>query len=326
MTIPAKLKPGDKIMVIAPSRSMSIISEQNLEIARKRFADMGLEVVYSEHVREKDEFNSSSIASRLSDIHQAFADKSVKMVITVIGGFNSNQLLRYLDYKLIKNNPKIFCGFSDITALSNAIFRKTGLVTYSGPHYSTFGMRDGCEYVIEYFKKCFFNDGAFEVLPSEKWSDDAWYLNQDKREFLENQGYQIINEGSAEGEIIGGNAGTFNLLQGTEYLPDLKGKIVFWEDDDEARAHSFDRDLQSFLHQKGADKIKGLVIGRFQKISNISRETLEKIIKTKKELENIPVIAQADFGHTSSIISFPIGGRARIEARGGKAGISIPTH
>jgi len=326
MIIPEKLKKGDKVMVVAPSRSMSIVSDDVLKLAKKRFADMGLEVVYSEHARESDEFVSSSIESRLSDLHRAFADLEVKMVITVMGGFNSNQLLRYLDYKLIKRNPKIFCGYSDITALSNAIFKKTGLVTYSSPHYSTFGMRDGCEHTIEYFKKCFFSEEPFAVLPSKQWSDDAWYLDQDKREFFNNKGYQIINEGEVQGQIVGGNACTFNLLQGTEYMPDLKGKVVFWEDDEEQESQHFDRDLQSFLHQREADKIKGLVIGRFQRASKMSKEKLKKIIKTKKELNGMPVIAQADFGHTSPYISFPVGGNVELKATSSQAEIKIISH
>ena len=129
--IPDKLKKGDEIRVISPARSLSIISQEMRDIAIKRLTDIGFKVTYAKHVEEKDDFNSSSIKSRVDDLHSAFKDKNVKGILTVIGGFNSNQILRYLDYDLIKQNPKILCGFSDITALSNAIYRKTGLVTYS---------------------------------------------------------------------------------------------------------------------------------------------------------------------------------------------------
>lgn len=137
--IPPKLKKGDEIRVIAPARSLALISEETRSIANQRLEALGFHLSFGKHVEVCDEFNSSSIKSRIDDIHAAFADDSVKAILTVIGGFNSNQLLAYLDWQLIQNHPKIFCGYSDITALANAIFAKTGLVTYSGPHYSSFG-------------------------------------------------------------------------------------------------------------------------------------------------------------------------------------------
>ncbi len=133
---PTKLKTGDEVRIIAPSCSLAIISEDVRQIASKRLADLGFNISFGKHVEENDDFVSSSIQSRIEDFHDAFRDKNVKGVLTVLGGFNSNQLLKYLDWDLIKSNPKVFCGFSDITALHNAIFAKTGLVSYSGPHYS----------------------------------------------------------------------------------------------------------------------------------------------------------------------------------------------
>src|SRR5680860_1772809 len=134
---PQKLKKGDKVRVIAPSRSMAIISQETRDIAKNRFEELGLELSFGKHIDEIDDFVSSSIESRIEDLHDAFCDSRVKAIFTVIGGFNCNQLLQYIDWDLIKNNPKIFCGFSDITALNNAIYAKTGLVSYSGPHYLT---------------------------------------------------------------------------------------------------------------------------------------------------------------------------------------------
>jgi len=181
ITYPSKLKKGDEVRVIAPSRSLSIVSKEIRQTANKRFADLGLKLTFGKHIEESDDFVSSSIESRIEDLHDAFADKNVKAIITVIGGFNSNQLLKYLDWDLIKKNPKIFCGYSDITALNNAIFAKTGLVSYSGPHYSTFGQELYFDYTLEYFKKCLLSDEPFEIKPSEEWTDDHWFRNQKER-------------------------------------------------------------------------------------------------------------------------------------------------
>ena len=324
--IPQKLKEGDEIRVISPARSLAIISQETREIALRRLREMGFKISFSKYAEECDEFKSSSIEHRIEDIHEAFKDKKVKGILTAIGGFNSNQLLKYLDYDLIKANPKILCGYSDITALQNAIFRKVGLVTYSGPHFSTFGMLKGLDYTIEYFKKCVMESGPFEVRPSKEWSDDEWYKNQEKREFIKNKGFLVINEGEAEGTIIGGNLCTLNLLQGTEFMPSLKNTILFIEDDEESKPQHFDRDLQSLIHLPDFDGVKGIVIGRFQKASEMSEKLLTKIIKTKRELNDIPVIANVDFGHTTPHITFPIGGKARILASKDKTKLEILEH
>jgi muramoyltetrapeptide carboxypeptidase LdcA involved in peptidoglycan recycling len=305
---PNKLNKGDEVRIIAPVRSLSIISDNLRNVANKRFEEMGLKLSFGKHVEEIDNFVSSSIESRIEDMHDAFSDSNVKAILTVIGGFNSNQLLRYLDWNLIKDNPKIFCGFSDVTALNNAIYTKTGLINYSGPHYSTFGQELHFDYTLEYFKKTVLSNEPFDVLSSKEWSDDEWYKDQKDRKLFKNNSYLVINAGSADGTIIGGNLCTLNLLQGTEYFPDLKDSILFIEDDEESQPHHFDRDLQSLIHLPSFEGVKGLVIGRFQNASNMTVEKLKQIIKTKKELNNIPVIANVDFGHTDPKVTLPIGG------------------
>ncbi len=324
--IPNKLKIGDEIRIIAPSRSMGIISEETKQEANKNLEKMGFKISFGKNIEKIDSFASSSIEERLSDLHDAFEDKNVKGIITVIGGFNSNQLLKYINYDLIKNNPKVLCGYSDITALSNAIYAKTGLVTYSGPHYSSLGMKKGLEYTIDYFKKALMENKPFEILPSKEWRDDRWWENQNEVKIEKNNGSFVINEGEAEGTIIGDNLCTFNLLQGTEFMPSLKNSILFIEDDYESNDVTFDRDLQSLIHQPDFDQVRGIVIGRFQKASKITKEQLIKIIKTKKELNNIPIIAGIDNGHTTPKITIPIGGKARIIAKGSIIKIEILEH
>lgn len=305
---------------------MAIISQEVREIANKRLKKIGFKLSFGKHVEEMDTFASSSIESRVKDLHDAFSDKNVRAILTVIGGFNSNQLLRYLDWKLIKNNPKILCGYSDITVLNNAIFTKTGLVTYSGPYYSTFGQKLHFDYSLDFFKKCLLSNQPFEIKPSEKWSDDAWYKNQQERALIPNDGWLVINEGSTEGTILGANLCTFNLLQGTEYIPSLTGSVLFLEDDEESAPHDFDRNLQSLIHLPEFLKVKGLVIGRFQNASNMTKEKLIQIIKTKKELDNLPVVADVDFGHTDPKITFPIGGEVKLELSKSSSIIQISKH
>jgi muramoyltetrapeptide carboxypeptidase LdcA involved in peptidoglycan recycling len=323
---PEKLKKGDEIRIVAPVRSLAIISEESRQIANKRFEALGFKLSFGKHVEEMDEFASTDVKSRLEDLHDAFADKNVKAILTVIGGFNSNQLLRHIDWNVIKNNPKIFCGYSDVTALNNSIYAKTGLINYSGSHYSTFGQKLYFDYTLEYFEKCLLTDKSFEIKPSDKWSDDPWYKDQESRDLIQNKGWIVVNESDAKGTILGANLCTFNLLQGTEYMPELKDSVLFLEDDEESQPYDFDRDLQSLIHQPAFTGVKGIVIGRFQKVSEMTEEKLRKIIKTKSELDDVPVIANVDFGHTDPKITFPIGGEVEIKASKDKPKILITRH
>ncbi len=329
MTISGKrIGPGSHVRVVAPARSLSLISDERVDIATARFKDLSIDVSLGKHVRESDEFASSSVAARVSDLHDAFADPTVDAIYTVIGGYNSVHLLGALDYDLIARNPKILCGYSDITTLSNAIYAKTGLVGYSGPHFSTFSMLKGLEYTVEYFKKCFFTTESYEVLPAPQWSDDEWFMDQSNRNFIDNDGYWVINaiEGVFTGTSIGGNLGCFAVLQGTPFMPMLKGSVLFVEEDSEVDVRRFDRQLQSIIYQDGFDQVEAILIGRFQKRNHVTREALTRIIKSKPELAGIPVIANCDFGHTTPIFSYPIGGQVTVSINSGLARVVVDRH
>lgn len=310
---PNKLKQGDKIRVIAPSRSMEIIAEDQIEIAQSNFNEMGLEVEFADNVYESTRLGSPSIMHRVEDIHDAFSDSSVDGIITIIGGHHSNTLLPHLDFDLIADNPKVFCGYSDSTALLNAIYAKTGMITYYGPHYSTFGAKKFLDYTTEYFKKCLMSEESYQIQPSKKWSDDDWYLNQENRNLMDNPGYEVVYEGEAEGKIIGGCLCIFEYLTGTEYMPDLKDKLLFLEDDFESDLNSVNCLLSSLSQQTGFEDVRGIVIGRFQQESDISREDVRYIIEQNELIKNIPVVYGADFGHTQPKFTFPIGGEVELK-------------
>ncbi|RHW42258.1 LD-carboxypeptidase [Neobacillus notoginsengisoli] len=321
--LPNGLSPGDEIRVIAPSRSMDLIKSDQVKLAISRLEGLGFNVTFGKNVHGHDEFFSSSIGNRIDDLHEAFSDSNVKGMLTVIGGYNSNQLLKYIDWDLIRRNPKVFCGYSDITALSLAIYRKTGLITYSGPHFSTFGIKHGLDYTLSSFLEAVTNDAPYEIEPSGVWSDDAWYLDQEDRNFIRQNGFTVIQEGQAEGTLIGGNLCTMNLLHGTEFMPSLKNSILFIEDDLESHSLTFERNLQSLLHQPGADGIKGVLIGRFQKDSQVTEDALKSIIHSKAELKGIPVIANVNFGHTQPLATIPVGAYASMKAVDGEVKIEI---
>ncbi|OMC81784.1 S66 peptidase family protein [Viridibacillus sp. FSL H8-0123] len=322
--IAPKLKKGDEIRIIAPSRSMQILSKDGIQEAIEQLEKMGLKVTFGEHVYDCDLHYSSSIHARVEDLHAAFIDPNVKGVLTVIGGFNANEILPYINYELIKTNPKILCGYSDIKALAWAITAKTGLVTYSGPHFSSFGMRKAQDYQTTYFKKCFMQDEAYEIEQSVIWSDDAWFRDQDNRNLIPNEGLKIYNGGLTNGTLYGGNLCTLNLLQGTEFMPDLKDVILFIEDDELTDPLTFARDFTSLLQQGKLVNLKGLVIGKFQNKSQVTEEHLHFIFDKHPILKNIPVMYNASFGHIQPMFTFPIGGLIEIDTD--KKSIKIIEH
>jgi muramoyltetrapeptide carboxypeptidase len=326
---PPKLKSGSGIRVIGPSctlPSMPWVNEERVERAKGFFRARGMTVSEGRHLRNMSNMETTSIGERVEDIHDALADPSVHALIAIRGGWNANQLLGYLEYDLFRKYPKILCGFSDITALGNAVYAKTGLVTYSGPNFSHFGFGEQIRYDYDSFEACLLRDGPYRIDPSAQWTNDRVSPEAPDMAFEPNEGPWIIQEGEAEGRLLGGNLCTLNLLQGTEYMPDIRGSILFLEDDHESPARTFDRNLQSLLHQPAARAIRGLVIGRFEKASAVTRELLTHVIETKRELRHVPVIANADFGHTQPLATFPIGGTVKIAAQGHISTIEILGH
>ena len=309
--IPKKLNKGDEIRIVAPSGSLTRVREDVLESALAYLEENGFKVTFSKNCREMDQFSSSSVESRVADFHEAFADKNVKAVMACIGGFNVNQILPYIDYGLIRENPKILCGYSDITALLNAVYARTGLVTYHAPHLAALGFLREREYTHKYLADCLMSESPVSVAPSETAGS-----------------YVVLQEGSCEGEIVGGNLCTFNLLQGTRYMPDLRDKVLFIEDDNimgDYFPYEFDRNFQSLLQVSGAESIRGIVFGRFEESCRLTENTIRAIIRGKVSGE-IPVIFGVDFGHVFPMISFPVGGRVQLSASVNRIDLRITEH
>lgn len=307
-----RLNFGDEIRIIAPSRSLSVVRQDIYDKALEFLSNKGFVIAFSKNSREIDDIKSSSIQSRVEDLHDAFLDSNVKAILTCIGGFNVNQILEYIDYSIIANNPKIICGFSDITALINAIYAKTGLVTYHGTHFASFGFNNDAEYTNYYFEECLMKDELYVIKPSRQAKE-----------------YYVIQEGSCEGEIVGGNLCTLNLLQGTEFMPKLKNKILFLEDDNimgDYFPYEFERNLQSLIQTVGFDSLKGIVFGRFDYSCKMDINTVQRMVATKKQLKNIPIVFNVDFGHVLPFATFPIGGVARLKAVDSSVHLEILKH
>ncbi|HFR3749878.1 S66 family peptidase [Streptococcus suis] len=306
-----KLKKGDHIRVVSPSSSIERIGgfEANLA-AKEKLEDLGFKLSFSEHYFENDIFDSAPIASRVADLEAAFADKTVDAILTTIGGFNCNELLPYLDFDLIARHPKIFCGYSDTTALLNAIYAKTGLQTYMGPAYSSFKMVQAQEYQTEAWLKAVTQD-SYELTPSSEWSSDAWYLPDAPRTFYPTE-WKVYNPGRASGIAIGGNISTLNLLTGSEFTPRPDNYILFLEEAEDDDYLIIARHLTALL--QAYPNPQALVFGRFPKETKMTEEILLAILDKHPILKTIPVLYDLDFAHTQPLFTIRIGGHVELDA------------
>ena len=305
-----KLKKGDHIRVISPSLSIQAIGGFNANVSPKeKLEELGFDLSFSSNYFEHDLFDSASIASRVEDLHEAFLDPSVDAILATIGGFNCNELLPYLDYDLIAQNPKIFCGYSDTTALLNAIYAKTGMQTYMGPSYSSFKMKEGQEYQSQSWLNAVTQDD-YDLVPSKEWSSDPWYDPTKPRHFMPTE-WKVYNAGSASGTIIGGNLSTFALLRGTPYAPQAENYILFVEEAEGYPPEHFLRELAALL--QAYPNPQAVIIGRFPKECEMTEEILLAILDKHPLLKTIPVLYDLDFAHTQPLFTITIGAQATLD-------------
>ena len=290
--IPLKLQRGDTIGVIAPSDP--IIGEKIEEVmrAKKIVEKDGFKVKFSTHLFSNTCGYSATAKEKAEDINEMFADKEVKMIWCAKGGNNSNSVFEYIDYEPIKQNPKIICGYSDITSLTNMIAQETGLITFSATNFKTIAT-DETDFSYKEAINRFVN-GSLEFGMEE------------------NDKYQTIQEGTAEGELIGGNLFLTKGVSAGKYSVNFKDKILFLEELGFESPPQVVSNSLYFLKQNGVfDNIKGLWIGNYESNTGV---TLEKIIKDVLEDKyNFPIIKSNNFGHIEAKTVIPIGAKARID-------------
>jgi len=316
-----RLEAGDEVRVIAPSDGWRNRRTEAYARAKAHLESLGLVVTYGKHIQSEGRFRTGSVADRLADFHDAYRDPKVRLIIALHGGWSANALLRRIDWELVKANPKPLMGFSDTTVLVNALYAQTGTVNYLGPTFSSLGFRHMFNYTFDNFRSVVVGTASLELRRSREWQRTRG------GPLAKTRPWKVLQTGSAEGVLIGGNMGTFYLLQGTPYQPKFDQPfLLLAEDDDEPGKYSareFDRRLESLLQLSGVrENIRGLVIGRFQPSSRVTMPDVAYIV-AKMELRGIPVIADVDFGHTMPLLTLPIGGVAWLEAEKSRASLNL---
>jgi len=320
--VPSRLRAGDTIGIVSPASPVATFCPKRLAHGVENLEKMGFSVHVAEHATARHGHTAGTIEDRVSDIHAMFSDADVRAIITTIGGFNSNQLLEYLDYDLIACHPKVLMGYSDITAMLLAIHKMTGLVTFLGPAIMPqFGEVDGLHrYTTEWFRTILMEPNLpIELTPSNlSIHEELRWDTEDTRPRIEEPhfGPRVLRKGLATGPIIAGNLGTMLALVGTRYFPDLDGVILCIEDDEEESPATIDRFLTQLRHMGVFERIAALVAGRFHPSVGFSdRDSLKDIILTATEGCDIPIAVDFDFGHTDPMFILPNGVRAHVDFR-----------
>ncbi|MEM4330692.1 MAG: LD-carboxypeptidase [Candidatus Pacearchaeota archaeon] len=316
---PKHLKEGDIIGVVSPSSTIKPFPRR-LQRGLVALEKLGLKVKLGKYAVSSFRHTGGTSKQRAEDIMNFFKNDEIKAIICSTGGWNSNSVLPFLDFDLIKQNPKIFCGFSDITMLNLALYKKSNLITFNGPTIlPTFGEYGGPDqFTIKWFKKALFETKPLGVLefPKEYTEEILWWETEDnrKRKMKEASPPKCVYEGESEGILIGGNLNTICAMTGTEFFPDFSNAILFLEDEGESTS-STERNLVH-LEQLGVfNKIKGLIYGRPFNLKIDSPEgKLFDILKDFGEKYKIPIIMDVDIGHTSPMITLPIGVKTRINS------------
>ena len=284
-----KIKKGDTVGVIAPS---SKIDKADLEVINNSVLLMestGLKVKFGKNAFKNTLGYGATPKEKAEDINEMFKDKEVKMIFCVSGGFNSNSVFEYLDYDAIKANPKPLIGFSDSTSIENAIYAKTGVITFNGPTFKAL-----TSWATPY---------AYEEVVKRFMQGDM-QLGQDDDEYI------TVKAGIAEGILVGGNLSLTNEMVCGEYSIDFQDKILFIEEFCLETPPELAANYFYHMKQNGVfDKIKGIWVGNYD-----GSVALEKILlDVLEDKYNFPIIKSNNFGHTEKKTVIPVGGKARID-------------
>jgi muramoyltetrapeptide carboxypeptidase len=300
---PKRLAPGDTVGVVLPASA--VLEADRISLAKEQLEALGLKVVIGAHAYDRHGYFAGKDRDRADDLNRMFADDEIDGVVCYTGGWGSPRVLPYLDFDLIARKPKVLIGYSDITALLNAIHQRTGLITFHGPVASS--VFD--PYSIENFRRVVMSPEPAGVLapPEKKPADLVDRTNRVLR----------LAPGKATGRLAGGNLTLLAALMGTPYEVETEGKIVFAEDVRE-ELYRVDRMLTQLALGGKFDRMAGFVFGRCSDCNyNGPSFSLEDILRDRFGGGTKPAISGLSFGHIEQKLTIPVGAMATLDADAG---------
>ena len=298
---PKKLNKNDVIGIISPASSPEELTR--IERGVKYLESLGYRVKVGANVGKNHGYLAGTDMERITDLHSMFKDKTVKAIFTLRGGYGAFRLLDKIDYKIIRNNPKIFVGYSEITSLQMAFLEKANLITFAGPMVAVDFYDEVSPYTNEHF-----------------WASITSNKKLGKLKYPENQKLPYLQKGIASGRLIGGNLAVFAALLGTEYFPNPTGKILMIEDVGEL-PYRVDRMFNQLRLSGTLKKVKGIILGRFvdcyEHDPNKKTLTLGEVISDYVGALKIPSIYTFPHGHIKDFVTIPFGLKVNINATKG---------
>jgi len=297
LTVPPRLRAGDTVGLVTPG---SYITDAGLEKAVVILESLGLRVKRGKHLRAENGFTAGTDAERLADLHAMFADPGVRAVWCARGGYGCGRLLPQIDYKLIRRNPKILIGYSDITALAIAITKETGLVTYHGPVASS----DFTDFTLGHLRGAVLAGGQYlPVTRPAATPEGSVYA-----------GY-TIRAGRATGPLWGGNLSLLAASAGTDYAPPVRGSLLFIEEIGES-PYRIDRMLTQLRQAWDLRRCAGIALGVFRGCEANTDDrslTLRETLTERLGDLGVPVAYGLPIGHIPEMCTLPMGVRAELD-------------
>ena len=302
---PPRLRAGDKVALVAPAGFYA--DQLDFQLVTEAITAMGLVPVPQPHWKDRFGYLAGTDRDRAADLNAAFADRSIRAVMAMRGGWGSQRLLPFLDWATIRANPKLLVGFSDITALHLAIQARAGFPTIHGPTAGS----SWSKYSYAAFRDLAF-DGKLPLYRNPPGEQDRLVQRQGRT--------QTLRPGTAGGKLLGGNLTVLASLVGTPWLPDFSGAILFLEDTDEA-PYRIDRMLTQIGQAGILRRVAGVVFGQCTNCKpsdgSTSLFTLDEVLAQHLTPLGVPVYTGAMFGHIDNQFSLPVGCRAEIDADAG---------
>jgi muramoyltetrapeptide carboxypeptidase LdcA involved in peptidoglycan recycling len=320
---PPLLKPGDTIGIISPSWGGAGLFPHRVEQGIHHLEALGFRVKLAPNALSHMSFISDTPENRASDIHTLFGDPTVNGILAAIGGDHACHLLPLLDFDLIRLHPKVFMGFSDVTVLNLALYKKTGLVTFNGPALLTDFAEwpNMLDYTRRYFLQAVSQPGPIGAIqPAQMWTEEFqdWTGKKDQerpRQLQLSAGWSWLKPGQAEGRLVGGCLESMEHLRGTPYWPDWEGTILFIETSEERPLpETVDGILMDYQNMGVFDRIRGLLVGRPMRYTVTEKQALRDCVIERTKAFSFPVVMDMDFGHTAPQFTLPIGCLAHIDS------------
>ena len=302
--LPNPLKKGDMVGLISPSSATA--ERIQFQFAQEALEALGLCTKTGANLKNRRGHLAGTDAERADDLNAMFADPEVKAVICIRGGSGAARILPFINYEMIRKNPKPFLGYSDITALHNAIYAKTGMVTFHGPN----GTGSWNSFNVKQFENMFFKQELM-VFENEQIKEDELVIKTNR--------IQTIRPGVTRGKILGGNLTVLTALSGTDYLPDFKDSILVLEDIGE-EPYKIDRMFSTLKLNGTLDQIKGFIFGQCSECTpseGYGSLTLDDILDDYILPLNIPAYKGAMIGHLAKQFVVPFGAEVEMDATKG---------